>query len=245
MRIIEVLLPKGSSDRGLSQQKLYQIDMLKKRIDDYVDKIMDPATTSQGKEFLKSRIRSDYHDLKSLLPGMHHIAENIEQYEVYDIKTGHKVSGPYSTKKRARTARDKKDLEYGAVRYAVRPVVHKHVMEAVHKVPLSDQDFEAIKLIMNRPIPAAVAPIFILEYIDDDEFNDQLSELENSKPNLDVRPLIVEWFRRVMPDQMKRFNDQKNDLNQQLGLLSPIHGYDTQSFKGTNDVVTGNAVGRF
>lgn len=246
MRIVEILLPKGTKDRSLSPQHLRQIDMLQQRMDSYVDKIADPKTSLQGREFLKSRLRDDYYELKELLPHIHQVAENTEQYEVYDRKTGEKVSGPYATAKRARGVRDKKDLEYGAVRYGVRPVGSKNsVMEAVRKLPLSNEDFDMVKKMMEKPIPAAVAPIYILEYIDDDEFNDQLLELENSNPGLDVRPLIVEWFRRVMPDQMIRFEDQEVDHNQQIGLFSPIHGYDPKMYKGTNEPITGNAYGRF
>lgn len=238
MRIIEILLPKGSKDRSLSSQHIQRIDMLQKRMDSYVDKIMDPETSLQGREFLKARLRDDYYELKDLLPHIHKVAETLEQYEVYDRKTGERVSGPYAT--------DKKDLEYGAVRYGVRPVgSNRPVMEAVHKLPLSNEDFDLVKKMMEKPIPAAVAPIYILEFIDDDEFNDQLLELENSNPGLDVRPLIVEWFRRVMPDQMIRFEDQEVNHNQQIGLFSPIHGYDPRMYKGTNEPITGNAYGRF
>src|SRR5690606_12729653 len=108
-----------------------------------------------------------------------------------------------------------------------------------------NEDFDLVKKMMEKPIPAAVAPIYILEFIDDDEFNDQLLELENSNPGLDVRPLIVEWFRRVMPDQMIRFEDQEVNHNQRIGLFSPIHGYDPRMYKGTNEPITGNAYGRF
>lgn len=44
------------------------------------------------------------------------------KYEVYDRRDGRKVGGPYSTRQRARSVRDKKDLEYGAVRYGIREV---------------------------------------------------------------------------------------------------------------------------
>lgn len=191
MRILEILLPKGTSDRSLSPQQARQIDMLQRRMDAYVDKIMDPATSPQGKEFLKSRLRDDYYELRDVLPRTHAVAE------------------------------------------------------AVRKLPLSNDDFDLVKKVMEKPIPAAVAPIYILEIIDDDELNSQLLELEDSKPGLDVRPLIAEWFRRVMPDQMIRFEDQEVDHNQRIGLLSPIHGYDPKMYKGTNEPITGNAYGRF
>jgi hypothetical protein len=175
------------------------------------------------------------------------VAENeaLVQYEVYDTRTGTRVSGPYSTSKRARGISDKKDLEYGAVRYGVRPVSGKPMMEAVHKLPLSDDDFKMVKELMLKPIPAAVAPIFILEIIEDDELNDQLLELENSNPGMDVRPIVAEWFRRVMPDQMHRFTGIEPDMAQKNGVLSPIHGYDSRMYKGTNDPLTGDAYGSY
>jgi hypothetical protein len=43
-------------------------------------------------------------------------------FQVIDKQTG-TVVGTYSTVKRARAARERKDLEYGAYRYMVREVV--------------------------------------------------------------------------------------------------------------------------
>jgi len=43
------------------------------------------------------------------------------KYEVIDRRTG-AVVGTYTNKTRARNVRDRKDLEYGAVRYMVREV---------------------------------------------------------------------------------------------------------------------------
>ena len=42
-------------------------------------------------------------------------------YEVLDLHT-RKTFGPYATLKTARRTADRKDLQYGAVRYIVRPV---------------------------------------------------------------------------------------------------------------------------
>lgn len=244
MRIVEILLPRNTRDRDLSPQRVRQIDALQQRMDRYVDKIMSPNTSSAGKEFLKSRLRDDYYELKDLLPHIHAVAENEDiKYEVYDRKTGYKVSGPYSNRARASAAANKKDLEYGAIKFGYRPV--KAINEAVHKLPLTDDDFDLVKKLMERPIPAAVAPIYIQNIIEDDEFNDQLLELEDSNPSLDIRPLLVEWFRRVMPDQMHRFTGDVPSTNQQKGLLSVIHGYDPKMYKGTNDPITGNAYGSF
>jgi hypothetical protein len=191
MRIVEILLPKGASDRSLSPQVVRQIDALQRRMDTYVDKIMDPKTSQAGREFLKSRLRDDYYELRNAMPRVHAVAE------------------------------------------------------AVTKLPLSYDDFEVVKKMMERPIPAVVAPIYIQEIIEDDELNDQLLALESSNPGLDVRPLIVEWFKRVMPDQMYRFTEDEPDMAQKNGVLSPIHGYDSHMYKGTNDPLTGNAYGSY
>jgi hypothetical protein len=125
-----------------------------------------------------------------------------------------------------------------------KPVKNKQISEAVHKLPISHKDFELVKELMSKPIPAAIAPIYIQGIIEDDEFNDQLLSLEDSNPDMDVRPLIVEWFKRVMPDQMYRFTGDEPDYKQQTGLLSPIHGFDPRMYRGTNDPISGNAFGR-
>mgnify|MGYP000255244628 CR=1 FL=1 len=191
MRIIEILLPKGASDRSLSPQTIRKIDALQTRMNLYVDKILDPKTSEQGREFLKSRLRDDYYDLRNTIPRTHVVAE------------------------------------------------------AVHKLPLSDKDFEMVKELMEKPIPAAVAPIFISEIIEDDELSGQLLSLEDTNPGMDVRPIIAEWFNRVMPDQMYRFTGKVPDHAQKNGILSPIHGYDSHTYKGTNDPLTGNAFGSY
>jgi len=42
------------------------------------------------------------------------------KYEVFNITTGAKVAGPYSTSKRAYDKSNKLDLEYGAINYGIR-----------------------------------------------------------------------------------------------------------------------------
>ncbi len=215
----------------MSSKPVQQLSMLKNRIDAYVDKILDPQTSAQGKEFLKSRLRDEYREMKDLLPSLHAVAESevpdTVQYEVYDRHTGQKVGGPYKTTSIARRIRDKKDLEYGAVRYGVRPASNKNsISEAVHKLPITDADFIVLKELMDQPIPAAVAPIYIQEIISDDELTDQLLSLEDSSPSMDVRPIIAEWFDRVMPDQKYRLiGSTYNDRRIRAGALSPLHGY--------------------
>ena len=106
---------------------------------------------------------------------------------------------------------------------------------------LTNEDFELVKEVMNKPIPAVIAPIYIMEIIDDDELNSQLLSLEETDPGRDVRPLIAEWFSRVMPDQMHRFGQEVASEKQKLGLVSPIHGYDPKMFKGGTDTGTSAA----
>lgn len=122
---------------------------------------------------------------------------------------------------------------------------NKKISEAVHKVPITTEDFDAVKELMNFPIPAAIARIYLQDCIDDDAFNDELEILEDAEPARDVRPLIAEWFDRVMPDQLFHFRDDKKegDMQQKQGILSPIHGYDPHVYKGTNDPITGDAYG--
>lgn len=305
MKILEILLPKGQSDRGLSKQTAMKIDSLQTRMNGYVDKILDPSTTPKGKEFLKSRLRDDYYELKDTMKGLYQgvdttaegwiptttndkknshpinpkgghltcdkckktfsrlgitrhrcITENeqpigslpvVAQYEIYDRRTGETVRGrgPYTDKSRARLARDKLDNEYGGYRYGVRVKGEKSgITESVNKVPLSNEDFELVKELMNKPIPAAIAPIYLQEVLDDDELTDMFASLEETDPARDVRPIVVEWFKRVMPDQMHRFNNDLPDRQQKEGILSPLHGYDPHMYKGSNDPITGNAFGR-
>ncbi len=119
------------------------------------------------------------------------------------------------------------------------------VSEAVMKLPLTTEDFELVKEMMSHPIPAGIAPIYIQDIIEDDELNAELYALEESDPGRDVRPLIAEWFRRVMPDQMSRFTGEERTLDQRMGVLSPIHGYDPKMYKGRNEIATNNnAFGR-
>jgi len=196
MKVFEILLPKTLKDRSLSPQVASKIDALQARMDRYVDKIFDPNTSAAGKEFLKSKLRDDYHELKDTIGRLHAVAE-------------------------------------------------KQISEAVHKCPITSEDFELIKELMDRPIPAAIAPIYLNEVIIDDELSDQFRAIEETEPSRDVRPLVVEWLNRVMPDQMIRFKGDSSDGRQNRGILSPIHGYDPHMYKGSNDPITGNAYGKF
>lgn len=249
MRILEILLPKSIRDKDLSPHTVNKIDAIQKRMTSYVDKLCSPHLSPAGREFLKLKLKDDYDKLKDVLSQAKEVVESEEvpvpisplKYEVYDRKTGLRVSGPYSSKNRARRVVDKKDNEYGAYRYGVRPAP---LTEAVHKLPLTTEDFDLVKDLMSKPIPAAVAPIYIQEIIEDDEFSDQLRSIEDTDPGRDVRLLVVEWFRRVMPDQMYRFSEEERDKSHRDGTLSPIHGYDPRMYRSDNSPITGNAFGK-
>jgi hypothetical protein len=120
----------------------------------------------------------------------------------------------------------------------------KKINEAVHRVPLSEDDFDRLKEVLNHYIPATLSEIYLGELIQDDELDSQIMEFEKRDPNADIRPLIVEWIDRVMPDQKHRFYPEQKFQNRQ-GNMSVVHGYDPGYFRGTNNPITGNAYGRF
>ena len=334
MKIVEILLPPGISDKSLSPKHIKHIDMLQRRMDAYTDKIKDPNTSPAAREFLKAKLRTDLHDLKSTIRTVTEqgltelfkptgnwewtfqgseevsaefkVGKNVYVFYAYtsdpieanwDVEfkmdtvdsdvprekrfaltgTGNSaevfanvvdIMRSFLTKYKDRvdvltfsaSEPSRKKLYQRMVQrllpawelsvegndfIARKPKYNKQpVKEAVHKLPLSNDDFELVKELMCRPIPAAIAPIYIHEIIEDDEFNDLLTELEKTDPGRDVRPLIVEWFRRVMPDQLYRFTGAEDTMQRKQGLLSPIHGYDPHQYKGTNDPITGNAYGR-
>lgn len=246
MKLHELLLPKSLSNKGLSSSALKAIDGLQTRMDMYVDKICK-LSAGTAQDFLKSKLRADYNSLKSII-NKHSIAEDVEpvKYEVVDRHTKEVVGGPYSTRARANRAVDRLDNQYGGYRYIARPITTLN--EAIHKLPLTPNDFEMVKKMMENPIPAIVAPIYIMEIIDDDELNDQLRSLEETEPGRDIRPLVAEWFNRVMPDQMFRFGQNRESIESRRGIFSPIHGYDPCQFSGSTDTGTqssGNAYGSF
>ena len=88
-----------------------------------------------------------------------------------------------------------------------------------------------------------------MDIINDDEFNAVIDSLEDTDPNRDIRPLVIEWIKRVMPDQLFRFDDSYGkSIEQKRGLLSPVHGYDPKTFSKGGTTGTGgadNAYGRY
>lgn len=257
MRILELLLPKNAKDKDISPKHTQRIDLLQKRMDKYVDKIGDPNTSAKGREFLKAKLKDDYDELRGVIKNAIEESSDLPPvepiqpeptYEIVDSKTGKVLGKPYNSRSRARARVDRLDNEYGGYRFKVRRVgggdlLESKLNEAVHKLPLTNEDFELVRTLMNRPIPAVVAPIYIQELIDDDEFNDMLNEFAENEPGMDVRQHVVEWLKRVMPDQMYRFNDVTQTEKQKLGQTSVIHGYDPHMYHGSNEPITGDAYG--
>lgn len=136
------------------------------------------------------------------------------------------------------------DVKFKNNVFVVTPLYSQDVLtESVNKLPLTDDDFKTVKELMSSRIPAIVAHIYLQDVIDDDEFTSLIKELEEKDPDIDIRPFIVEWIKRVMPDQLYRFTGDTPTYKQKLGTLSPIHGYDTHMYRGTNEPITGNAYG--
>lgn len=121
---------------------------------------------------------------------------------------------------------------------------HEKITEAIYKLPLSDGDFELLKSLMSNPIPAAVHSIYVSQVINDDELNEQLSIVEEQTPSKDIRPFLIEWMERVMPDQMYRFRHSEPKTHT-TGELSPIHGYDPHVYRSASTEVNGDAYGKF
>lgn len=315
MRIVEILLPKSVSDRSLSKQYINRIDVLQKRMDKYVDAIMNPKTTPNGREFLKSRLKDDLYDLRGLLKPLQRIDTLAEthpnqQLSIYNpngttyrneympvlnpdpIDNAEPLSSiedqsydqDFDKEKIKRIVSSQLDklsprcrqilkmkfwsdmtdheiaqrlnLSNARVSQIIRRSLYhlsrnstglRNLREAVHSLPLSDDDFELLKKMMDKPIPAVIAQIYIHDIIDDDEFNDQIAELAEKDPRMDIRPFIVEWIKKVMPDQMHRFGQEVGDEKLRKGILSPIHGYGLSSSNKGTDTGTqssGNAYGR-
>jgi len=157
-----------------------------------------------------------------------------------------KIADPSTSTKGKEFLKAKLKTDYDELRDVIQTVSEESnttVNEAVHKLPLTDADFDLVKGLMERPIPAVIAPIYISEIIDDDEFTSLLQEFEEKDPGADMRPHIVDWMKRVMPDQMHRFYGGQT-TKQRAGQTSVIHGYDPQMYHGSNEATTGNAYGR-
>lgn len=98
--------------------------------------------------------------------------------------------------------------------------------EAITQVPLTDGDFDQIKQLMCKPVPAIMATIYLQGLIEDSQFSDLMDEVAANDPAADVRQHIADWIKRVMPDQLYRFRGDAQTTRQREGIGSPISGDD-------------------
>ena len=243
MKILELLLPKNLKDKDLSPRTAKKIDNLQQRMNKYVDKISDTTTSKQGKDFLKAKLKSDYEELKGIIEDNinEHIVKHGSGYRLLSKKG--KNLGDFKSKKAA--GKHEGEVEYFKSHPNESVDENVKLKEAVHKLPLTEEDFELVKTLMSHPIPAIVAPIYLQEILDDDEFTSMLQEWEETSPAMDVRPHVVEWFKRVMPDQMHRFLNNEQTMKQKMGLQSVIHGYEPDDYHTSAAESSGNAYGRY
>lgn len=97
---------------------------------------------------------------------------------------------------------------------------HLPLEEAFHVIPQTEDDFKAIKLMMDKPIYAILAKYMLEDDISEDSLNQELEILAELEPERDVRPLIAKWIDIHMPDQIYHFTG-KPDVNMKW---SPISG---------------------
>ena len=98
------------------------------------------------------------------------------------------------------------------------------IKESVNVVPLTDSDFDKIKSIMDSPIPASLATIYLQDVIQDDDLDSIFQSVADKDPIADVRSHVAQWVNRVMPDQMYRFGGDAITPDIKSGIRSPIHG---------------------
>lgn len=120
----------------------------------------------------------------------------------------------------------------------------RNLSEAINKIPITDDDFKVVIELMQKPIPAAVAIIYFDSIIDDDELNDTFVSLQDTQPNRDVRTVVADWFKRVMPDQMHRLEIDKPEFINKQGDKSVLPGIDPVGFRTTNNPMPVDIVGR-
>lgn len=199
MRIIEILIQSkpGNSGEVIGKSTYRE---LYKEIQPFVDKLAEPGLSIKGREFLKSVIKDKCQNAIGI-----------------DLTVGSEE--PTNSPKQPIKPSTKTNVDWKSLMNRSSQIGMK-VTEAVRKIPLISEDFDRLKSLMENPIPAVVAHIFIGDLIDDDELSDSIKSIEEVHPGRDVRPLIAEWVKRVMPDQLYRFRDDKFDTS---GNMSPIN----------------------
>ena len=127
----------------------------------------------------------------------------------------------------------------------IKVIENTTVTEATHRIPITDKDFDHFRETLSKPIPAAVADIYLQDLIEDDELMAELAILADTEPSRDVRPIAILWFKQTLPDQIERLMQKEYHPNPKTGMLSPIHGLDPHEYKSESNPITGNAFGKF
>lgn len=97
--------------------------------------------------------------------------------------------------------------------------------EAVHVIPLTEEQFDELKDRMSVPIPAEIAMIALSDILESDELSDDFMCTAQINPNQDVRPIVANWLKLNMPTEMHRFNGVEDQEYLQYGIYSTLHGY--------------------
>ena len=101
--------------------------------------------------------------------------------------------------------------------------------EAVHRVPLTEDQFDELKLAMNKPIPAEIAMVVLSSILESDELSDEFIAAAKTNPSSDVRPLIANWIKLNMPAELHRFTGKQDASYLRQGIYSALHGYHPSS----------------
>lgn len=99
------------------------------------------------------------------------------------------------------------------------------INESIHKIPLTMDDFKELKEKFNKHIPAEIAAIILSDVLEADDLSDEFLELAKRNPNHDCRPLIINWLKTNMPNQMHHFTKDPDAEHLVHGIFSPVHGY--------------------
>lgn len=104
-------------------------------------------------------------------------------------------------------------------------------MEAMHTAPLCPEQVDAIKIMLQRPLPADAAIEELKGILDDDGLNDSF---EYAIDKDDVREIVMHWLSLFMP-QLVNSPDEQEMMGNGEGHYSPIHGYDDDDMADNTD----------
>lgn len=96
--------------------------------------------------------------------------------------------------------------------------MHSCLCEATHKLPQTKKEFEYLKSLFEKPLPAGIAISAIRKVIQDDSLEDVIGHIEES---IDIRDLLAHWIKTNFPALIKRRDNTIDDE----GLYSVLHGY--------------------